>query len=86
MTFSLLVTQVQSYLEKEFILVVNFDYQAHSFDLLVQMKGKAKPMVNILPRLPSFFIYFLFFIFGHLKYINKYKYFRKVSCSLSTKS
>lgn len=79
MAFSLLVTQAKSYLTNEIIVAVNFDYQAYSFELLVHMKGKTKPTDNILPRIPSCFC-------GHLKYIKKYKYFRKDSCSLSTES
>lgn len=47
MAFSLLVTQAKSYLAKEIILVVNFDYQAYSLELLVHMKGKTKSVVYI---------------------------------------
>lgn len=79
MPFSLLVMQAKSYLMKEIIVTVNFVYQAYSFKLLVQMKGKTKRIVNILPRNPSMFC-------GHLKHINKYKYFRKDSCSWALKA
>lgn len=45
-------------------MAVNFDYQAYSFESFVQMKEKTKPMVNILPGIPSHFLWII--------YINKY--------------